>query len=60
MDIVEPMGAETNFYLQTGNHTVICRSQAVVDHRETGHRLQFQFRSAQAHVFDPVTTERIV
>ena len=34
VDIVEPMGAETNFYLQTGNHTVVCRSQAVVDHRE--------------------------
>ncbi len=60
MDIVEPMGAETNFYLQTGNHTVVCRSQAVVDHRETGHRLQFEFRSAQAHVFDPVSSERIV
>ena len=24
VDVVEPMGAETNFYLQTGNHTVIC------------------------------------
>ncbi len=60
VDVVEPMGAETNFYLQTGNHTVICRSQSIVDHRETGHRLQFQFKSAKSHVFDPVTTERIV
>ena len=27
IDIVEPMGAETNFYLQTGAHTLICRCQ---------------------------------
>jgi multiple sugar transport system ATP-binding protein len=60
VDIVEMMGAETNFYLQTGSHTVICRSQAVVDQREAGHRLQFQLNAARAHVFDPVTTNRIV
>ena len=28
VDIVEPMGAETNLYLQTGAHTLICRSQS--------------------------------
>ena len=60
VDIVEPMGAETNFYLQTGNHTVICRSSAVVDQREVGHRLQFQINSAKTHIFDPVTTNRVV
>ena len=27
IDVVEPMGAETNFYLQTGTHTLICRCQ---------------------------------
>ena len=59
VDLVEPMGAETNFYLQTGHHTVICRSPVVMDHRETGHRLQFQFKRVKTHVFDPVTTERI-
>ena len=60
VDIVEPMGAETNFYLQTGSHTIICRSQAAVDHRETGHRVRYQFDTAKAHLFDPVTTERII
>ncbi len=60
VDLVEPMGAETNFYLQTGTHTVVCRSQASVDQREVGHRLRFQLNSAKVHVFDPVTTERIV
>jgi hypothetical protein len=54
------MGAETNFYLQTGHQTVICRSQAIVDQREAGHRLQFQMNPARAHMFDPVTTNRIV
>ena len=60
VDVVEPMGAETNFYLQTGPHTVICRSQAMADHRETGQRLRFRFERAKAHVFDPGTGERIV
>jgi multiple sugar transport system ATP-binding protein len=26
IDIVEPMGAETNLYLQTGAHTVVCEA----------------------------------
>ncbi len=60
VDLVEPTGAETNFYLQTGNHTVVSRSQVMVDQREVGHRLQFQLNAANAHLFDPVTTNRIV
>ena len=49
VDIVEPMGAETNLYLQTGAHTVICRSQRALDHREAGHRLEFELNVAKAH-----------
>jgi multiple sugar transport system ATP-binding protein len=60
IDIVEPMGAETNLYLQTGAHTVICRSQHALDHREVGHRLQFELNLAKAHLFDPATSRRIV
>src|SRR5438132_1408578 len=59
VDIVEPMGAETNLYLQTGAHTVVCRSQRALDHRETGHRLQFELNVDKAHLFDPPTTSRI-
>ncbi len=59
VDIVEPMGAETYFYLQTGAHTVISRSHATVDHREAGHRLRFQMNPERVHLFDPVTTKRI-
>ena len=59
VDIVEPMGAETNLYLQTGAHTVVCRTQRALDHRETGHRLQFDLNASKAHLFDPVTTNRV-
>ena len=60
VDIVEPMGAETNLYLQTGAHTVVCRSQRSLDHREMGHRLQFDLNASKAHLFDPVTTSRVI
>jgi multiple sugar transport system ATP-binding protein len=59
VDIVEPMGAETNLYLQTGAHTVICRSQRALDHREAGHRLEFELNVAKAHLFDTTTSRRI-
>ncbi len=52
VDIVEPMGAETYFYLQTGAHTVISRSHALVDQREAGHRLLFEMNAERAHLFD--------
>ena len=60
VDIVEPMGAETNLYLQTGAHTVVCRSQRAFDHREAGHRMQFELNVKKAHLFDPTSTLRIV
>ena len=60
VDIVEPMGAETNLYLQTGAHTVVCRSQRALDHREAGHRLQFEMNLKKAHLFDPVSGGRVV
>lgn len=60
VDIVEPMGAETNLYLQTGTHTVICRSQRALDHREAGQRLNFELNAAKAHLFDPGSSQRLV
>ncbi|MEO6848251.1 MAG: sn-glycerol-3-phosphate ABC transporter ATP-binding protein UgpC [Chthoniobacterales bacterium] len=59
VDIVEPMGAETYFYLQTGTHTVISRSNTVLDQREAGHRLQFEIDVTKTHLFDPETTLRL-
>jgi multiple sugar transport system ATP-binding protein len=60
VDIVEPMGAETNLYLQTGAHTVVCRSQRALDHREAGHRLQFGMDLKKAHLFEPASGKRVV
>ena len=59
VDVVEPMGAETNLYLQTGAHTLVCRSQGAFDHREAGRRLQFEMNLGKAHLFDPVSTHRL-
>jgi multiple sugar transport system ATP-binding protein len=59
VDIVEPMGAETYFYLQTGAHTVISRSHALVDQREAGHRRIFEMQAERAHLFDPETGLRV-
>ena len=59
VDIVEPMGAETNLYLQTGAHTLTCRSQGAFDHREAGRRMQFEMNLPKAHLFDPASTNRL-
>jgi len=58
-DIVEPMGAETYFHLQTGPHTVISRSRAAADQSEAGHRLRFAIDAARTHLFDPASGTRI-
>jgi multiple sugar transport system ATP-binding protein len=60
VDIVEPMGAETYFHLQTGAHTIISRSPFGAQQADAGHRFKFQISATAAHLFDPVTTHRIV
>lgn len=60
VDLVEPTGAETNFHLQTGAHTIICRSASAVDHSEAdGHRFLFELDPANIQFFDMETTNRI-
>jgi multiple sugar transport system ATP-binding protein len=59
VDIVEPVGAETDLYLQTGAHALVCRSQSAFDRGEAGRRLQFEMNLAKAHLFDPVSTVRL-
>ncbi len=60
VDFVEPMGAETYFHLQTGAHSVISRSPAGAQQTDAGQRFKFRISAAAAHLFDPVTTHRIV
>ena len=59
LEVVEPMGAQTNLYLQTGAHTLICRSPGAIDRGEAGRRLRFSIDPAKAHLFDSVSTKRI-
>jgi len=59
IDIVEPVGAETDLYLQTGAHTLVCHSQSAFDRKDAGRRLQFEVNLAKAHLFDPVSTVRL-
>lgn len=59
VDVIEPLGSETYFYVQTGGHTVTSRSTAGVEHNEAGRRLQFEVNVEKVHVFDPDTSLRI-
>jgi multiple sugar transport system ATP-binding protein len=59
-DLVEPIGAETDLYLHTGAHEVIARSRRAIDRRESGHRFRFKMNLDKVHLFDPVSTKRIV
>jgi multiple sugar transport system ATP-binding protein len=60
VDIVEPMGPETYFHLQTGAHSIVSRSPASAQQSDVGRRLTFRIDAATAHLFDPVTSHRIV
>ena len=59
LDIVEPTGAETFCYLQTGANTLICRSRHAVDPREAGHRMLFRADASRVVLFDPATNRRV-
>ena len=58
IDLVETVGAEVDLTLQTGAHTLICRSRRGVD-QPAGHRAQFQLNLKRLRLFDPVSTRRI-
>ena len=59
VEIVEPMGAATDLYLETGAHTLVCRSQEAFDRREAGRRFRFEINPRKAHLFDPISTRRL-
>ncbi|MBU3665246.1 MAG: ATP-binding cassette domain-containing protein [Chthoniobacterales bacterium] len=59
LDIIEPTGAESICYLQTGANSIVCRSRHPVDPRETGHRLLFRVDTDKLVFFHPSTHERI-
>jgi multiple sugar transport system ATP-binding protein len=59
LDIVEPTGADSICYLQTGANTLICRSRHIIDTREAGHRMLFRADASKLLLFDPVSNQRI-
>jgi len=59
VDFVEVIGAEANIYLQTGAHTLVCRTARTMDQREAGHRLQFELNTSKVRLFDPISGRRI-
>lgn len=59
LDIVEPTGAESICYLQTGANTLICRSRQIIDPREAGHRMLLRADASKVLLFDPATNQRI-
>ncbi len=59
LEIVEPTGAETNLYVQTGAHTIVCRSPSRFEQKDAGRRLQFSMNLEKAHLFDPISTRRV-
>jgi multiple sugar transport system ATP-binding protein len=59
IDLVEATGDNTNFYLQTGAHRLVCRTGRDVDQRDAGHRMQFQLNPVKVCLFDPISGRRI-
>ncbi|MEP6938050.1 MAG: ABC transporter ATP-binding protein [Chthoniobacterales bacterium] len=59
VDLVEAMGGETYFHLQTGAHPIVCRSRRGFHPHQAGHRLRFEIDPQKAHFFDPSSTIRI-
>lgn len=57
---VEPMGAETFLYLNTGAHQLVSRIPNAVDRAEAGHRLRFQIDCSQVHFFETESGTRLV
>jgi len=59
IEVVEPMGAETYLYLNTGATNFIARMPPS-DRFEAGQTLKVGFNAACAHLFDPATEAAIV
>jgi multiple sugar transport system ATP-binding protein len=59
LENVEPTGAETVFYFQTGAHLIAGRCAQYLGHEQSGRRQKFDFDSDKAQFFDPETMKRV-
>jgi multiple sugar transport system ATP-binding protein len=60
VDLVETTGAETNLYLHTGAHNLVCRIQSPPGDRAASQCILFEIDLKKVHFFDPQNTKRIV
>jgi multiple sugar transport system ATP-binding protein len=60
VELVEPMGAETLYYLNTGAHTVICRTRGGGDHSREGQSVRLAIDPGALCLFDPARGDRAV
>ncbi len=58
VELVEPLGAETFFHLNTGSHSFVARAGAAV-RMALDQRVFVSFNLAKCHWFDPATTRVI-
>jgi multiple sugar transport system ATP-binding protein len=56
IEVVEPMGAETYLYLDTGANPLVARVRAT-DRFDPNHRLKVSFEMEKAHLFDAATEQ---
>ena len=60
IELVEPMGAETNVHVRAGDHYLVCRVERYVGHETVGKTVCLQVDASKARLFDPETTLRIL
>lgn len=60
VDRAESNGTETDLYLRTGAHELICRSRRWAGQGEAGHRFQFEIEPEKTHLFEAVSGGRIM
>jgi multiple sugar transport system ATP-binding protein len=59
VDRAELKGPETDLYLRTGAHELVCRSRLWAGQGEGGHRFQFEIELEKAHLFDAASGRRV-
>ncbi len=59
LEVLEPMGAETYLYLNTGHHSIIARSQQMQAKNEVGHKIALVADMKKVRFFDAATEKLI-
>lgn len=60
VEIVERMGADSYYYIQTGHHQLVSRNSSILPNCQPGDRCSFHIDTSNAHVFDDSTGLAIV